>query len=189
MADTTTPQTPAPFDGDALRANIRQEVRGALGEFAQQAQQQQAQRAQATQNQNVQAAQAQDPIYNAVVKPYVEPLARQVAVQSQGALDGVRFYAQHPEAVRHMDALEGQFNQMAAQGIPFDRQTIYNHYRGQNFDHFVKEHQEAVNRTAAQGANVGPGSMGRPDTSAFSMDEFVRLTPEERKKRIENVTF
>src|SRR5262245_28125106 len=100
---------PLPFNEDALKSHIRGEVRGALSEIAQQAQQQaQQQRS----HQAALAAQQQangDPIYNTVIKPYVEPIARQNAIESQGALDAVRFYSRNPQAGKYMDQIEGQF--------------------------------------------------------------------------------
>lgn len=163
MTDTpTTPATPAPFNEDALASRIRGEVRGALGEMAQQAQQAQAQQAQQVQQQRAQQQAAGDPIYNAVIKPYVEPALRQMSVQTQGAVDAVGFYAEHPEALKYRGTIEQQFNEMAQRGVPFDRATIYNHYKGANFDQFVKDQQENLQRVAAQGATVGAPGVGRP---------------------------
>jgi hypothetical protein len=159
LADEPT-QTPAPaFSEDALRSQVQSAVRGALTDFAQQTQQQQAQ----VQQRQVAAQQAQDPIYNQVVRPYVEPVIRQGAIQSQAALDATRFYHRHPEAVRHMDQLEDNFNRLVQQGTPFDHETVWNHFRGQHFEEFAREHQEQMARTVAQGATVGAPGVGRPD--------------------------
>src|SRR5215510_4451656 len=153
---------PLPFNADALKSQIRGEVRGALTEIAQQAQQQaQQQRQQQAASQAQQQANG-DPIYNAVVKPYVEPIARQSAIDSQGALDAVRFYGRNPGAVKYMDQIERQFSEMANRGLPFDRNTIFNHYRGQHFDHFVKEQADQLAAAAAQNATVGAPGVGRP---------------------------
>lgn len=161
MADNPT----APFNEDALASRVASTVVGALSERAQQAAAAQ-QQAQAAQRQQQAAQQAQqqagrDPVYTAIA-PYIEPALRQMNVQTQGALDAVGFYAEHPEALRHRAAIEGQFNEMAGRGMPFDRSTIFNHYKGANFDAFAKEQQEAMQQRAAYGATVGAPGVGRP---------------------------
>lgn len=185
MPDTPTP---APFNEDALAARVTSSVIGGLREVAQQNQQ-----AAMAQQQQQQARQAQaqyahqtagDPIHNAVIKPYVEPALRQLSVEAQGARDMTGFYLKNPGMVRYMDAIEGQFNQMASQGQAFDRRTIANHYIGQNFDHFVQEHQAQLQRAAADGAVVGAPGVGRMPGRPDDLEAFKGLTLEQMEQRL-----
>ena len=178
--------TPAPFNADALRAQIDSSVRGAVTDLAQRHAQEQAK---AQQYQAAQQQQAGDPIYNQVVRPYVEPIARAVATQSEAALDAVKFYNRHPEAHRYTNAIEENFDRLLQAGKAFDRESVWNHYKGANQDHFFKEQQEAATRAAAQGAAVGASGVGRPDTAAFDMETFKKLPVEEMEKVLAGHTF
>jgi len=182
--------TPAPFNADALAGHIRQEVRGALTEFAQQAQQSQAQQ-QAVRQQQAYAAQAQrDPIVSQVVEPYVAPALRAVAVQSQAAMDAVLFYNRHPEASRYQQEIEGDFNRMMQAGTPFDRETVYRHWIGANVDRYQKDRHDDVQRTAARGATLGAPGIGRADYLPTLDGETARQMPfEQLEKALEGVKF
>lgn len=188
MADEPLRQ-PAPFNEDALRGLVQDSVRTALHDQAQRAQAQQVAQAQQQMAARAQTVAAQDPVYQHVVRPYVEPIARQMAVQSQGALDAVKFYNQHPAAVKYMDHLEANFNQLAAQGMPFDRATIWNHYRGQNFEHFQQQAREEATAAAARGATIGSAGVGRPDAQPFDLNAFKRLPLDEMEKALEGAKF
>lgn len=188
MADTPTP-TPAPFNEDALRGLVQSSVREALGDVTQRAQAQQVAQAQQQMAARAQQAAGQDPIYQHVVKPYVEQPMRQMAAMTQSAQDGMRFYARNPEAVPYMDQLEAQSQQLMAQGLPFDHQTIWNHFVGQNFAHFEEKRRQATQEAAARGATIGSAGVGRPDAQPFDLAAFKRMPLEEMEKALEGAKF
>lgn len=186
MAD----ETPAPFNADALAGHIRNEVRGALSEFAQAAQQQQAQQHQQVRQQQYAAQARHDPIVSQVVEPYVAPALRAVAAQSQAAMDAVLFYGRHPEAQRYQGELEGDFNRMMQSGTPFDRETIYRHWIGANLDRYNKDRADDVQHAAARGATLGAPGIGRPDGLPLLDEAAARAMPfDELERRLDGVKF
>lgn len=174
MADTPTP-TPAPFTEDALRSAARDGARMALQEVAGQAQQHQMQQQQYQQAQQAQRQAAGDPIYTGVVRPYVEPALRQVALEAQSARDAAVFYSTNPQAAKYTQWIERDFEAAKSAGMPVDRRTVFNHLVGANFDHFTREREEQLRHAAAAGTTVGPAGVGRSD-AATTLDAATART-------------
>lgn len=187
MADE--PTTPAPYDADALATRMRGVVREELNHLAGAAQQRQAQQAQQVQQQQAVQAASGDPIYQAVVKPYLEPALRAMNVQTQAAVDAVHFYNRHPEAREYQPHIEQRFGQMVQAGTPFDRETVWDHFRGQNLTHFIERQQQAVQQAGAQGATIGAPGVGRTTPQPFNREEFRALPLEQMEQRLAGVTF
>jgi uncharacterized membrane protein YgcG len=189
MPDETpapTDQQPAAqpaFNADALRAHISEAVRGTIGEMQQQAQ---AQQQQAIRQQQSQQRFAGDPVAQAIA-PVVGPAMQAIALQAQSAMDKADFYLSHPEAIKHKDAIEGMFNQMAQQGVPFDRDSIFKYYKGANFDQFVQEHEQTRQAQSNQHVVAGAPGMARPQGTGF--ENFEALSLDDQRKRLSGLTF
>ena len=101
-----------------------------------------------------------------LLDPYLSPVARQARLAEEAATDAAEFYTSHPELDKgERDEVEKRFKALKAANVPFKREDILNHYRGENIEKEVEKRIErrAKAATAAMdaAANVGSGSPGR----------------------------
>lgn len=98
---------------------------------------------------------------------------------AQSAADLAKFYAQHPEAREHSPEIERKFEELMSVGRPTNRETLWQWYRGVNFDKFyqLRKEQEAMKKAEAEGAIMptGSGSGGR---GSSTFDPFT-ATPDD----------
>lgn len=181
MADEQTPAAPAApeapaapaapaFDVDALASQVTERLKA---EFQRAPQPAPAPRPQ--------APVAQDPVAE-LVNPYVAPIARQAALAEEAASDAIEFYGNHPDLEKdERTEIEKRFKTLRANGVPFKREDIYNHYLGETFDKQVEKRaakrQRDLDRAAGQGT-VGGGSPDKAgagnvrDAASMSTDEL-----------------
>ena len=135
---------------------------------------------------------ATDPLADLVspyVKPQVDAAVRQARLAELAGIDAATFYADHPELTKEdRQEIEKRFSGLRANGVPFQREDILKHYRGENIDKEVdrriKAREEAVTR-AANAVTVGPGS---PDKSPITRDARAMPT-DELEKALDGVSF
>ena len=152
-----TPEAPAApaapaFDADALASQITERLKT---EFQRQPQPQpEPRRAPAP-------APGTDPV-GELVGPYVAPAMQAARLAEESATDAVEFYGLHQDLDKDERAeIERRFKTLRANGVPFKREDIYNHYLGENIDKQIDKRlakREEKLRVAAGQGTVGAGS-------------------------------
>ena len=179
VVPAVVPAAPA-IDMDALAASMRSSVQDALAGFVQANQPPPQQGPTST----------GDPLAD-VVLPLVKPSLDRANVMAEAARDQSLFFQRHPEALEHQDALLTNWNLMLQKNIPFKMETIWNEYRGANFDKFhgkASERDTAKLQAAKDAEVVGPGS---PDRSGGrgTIRDASEVPPDELAKALEGVAF
>lgn len=113
---------------------------------------------------------------------------RNVAIKADSGRDAAVFYATTPQAAKYSGAIEQRFNHLIAQGVPVDRNSIWNLIKGENMPAFIEEEikarAEEVKR--AEQAAVAQGSRGVP---TGIVREARDMKPEELETALDNVLF
>ena len=131
-----------------------------------------------------------DPVGD-LVRPYVAPVAKQAALAEAMAADAIEFYGDHPDLDKEERAeIERRTQTLRANGVPFKRQDVYNHYIGENFDKQVEKRaakrQRDLDRASGQ-STVGGGS---PDKGAAGqIRDASSMTTEDLGKALANTSF
>ncbi len=139
------------------------------------------------------AAAASDPIGEMIepyVRPHVERAERAAKLAELSAQDASMFYASHPDlSAEDRTEIEKRFAGLRANGVPFQREDILKHYRGENLDKEVdrriKAREDAAKRAANAGAVVGPGSPDKVQSFKNPHD----MSTEELEKALDGVAF
>lgn len=161
-----SPQGGGGVDAQAVQSHIAQAVQQWMQQHAQPPVQQQPPPPQYIPVPQAPPPQIQpDPIRD-VINPYLAPVARHLALQSELAQDAAVFYPGTPEALPFRDRIEQVTMAMANMGRPATRQQVFNYLKGgELFNHFVdstiKQRQEAAERARGQ-ATLGPGMVRGP---------------------------
>ncbi len=139
------------------------------------------------------AATSGDPIGDMIdpyVRPHVERAERAAKLAELAAQDAAVFYADHPDlSAEDRKEIEKRFAGLRANGVPFQREDILKHYRGENIDKEVdrriKSREDAAKRAANAGAVVGPGSPDKVQSFKNPHD----MSTEELEKALDGVAF
>ena len=134
-----------------------------------------------------------DPVKELVdpyVQPYVQRAERSAALAEEIASDAASFYSKHRDLEsKDIDEIEKRFRALRANGVPFKREDILAHYRGENLDKEVekriKSREEAAVKAANAAAVVGPGS---PD-KARTFTDPNKMSTDELEKALDGVAF
>lgn len=123
----------------------------------------------------VQRPQEPDPVAE-VLRPIVGPDLMRLNFKADDAKDAVIFYNGTPEATKHSEAIEAKFNEMAQNGRPMNRASIWQWIRGS--DAFVTERikqRDAEIETARQAQTIqgsrGGVPTGRPNVDITTSDD------------------
>jgi len=128
-----------------------------------------------------------DPLLNALDQ-VTAPKIDKATLIAEGAQDAAVFYATHPEAVKHTDALEASFKDMMDQGRPFTRAALFEWFKGKNFEKFHEEKVNADKKTAEEAEHsTTVDSGGRPVLESPKVDEDS--SDDDLNKVVENAQF
>ncbi|KKM22844.1 hypothetical protein LCGC14_1621170 [marine sediment metagenome] len=130
-----------------------------------------------------------DPLTQALDQ-HTGPKFAQQDIEIANAKDSGLFYSTHPECIEHQSDIEAGVQNLIAQGKPFNRQAVWEWYRGsqKNFDGFVKDamdKEKAKIKEAEESQTVDSG--GRPVVQSPSVDH--NSSEEETSKAMENIEF
>src|SRR5689334_16884385 len=126
-----------------------------------------------------------DPV-GEMLAPYVTPAIKAASLAEEAASDAVEFYGAHPDLEPdERKEIERRFKTLRANGVPFKREDIYNHYLGENIEKVVEKRIEKRNAKTTAAANaaatVGAGS---PEKAGQVADART-LTTEQLSKAME----
>jgi hypothetical protein len=128
-----------------------------------------------------------DPVRKVVLDAIGDELGN-ASFRADAAADLAQFYTIHPEARAHAGDIEAKFRELASEGRPMDRESIYYWYRGVNYDKFVAADRERAAREEqeARGAvGVGPGVGRLPRV----MKDPYEMTSDELDQALQGQTF
>jgi len=118
-----------------------------------------------------------DPVAD-VLRPYVVPLAQAMNLKADDAKDAAIFYHTTAEAGAFAADIEAKFNECVANGRPMNRASIWQWYKGANFDKFAdarQKHRDDEIKRAREAQTVqgsrGGVPAGRPQIDVNASDE------------------
>lgn len=189
MAEETNQQTqeqqqqqPAPaFDMDALATQVSEKLKDAF--------KQQAPPPQPPRPQVVQQPPVVDPVAD-LLRPYLEPVARQAAIASDSADDAAEFYGAHAELEKEERLeIEKRFKALKAQGLPLKREDIYNHYVGENVEKVVEKRIKKRDEQVTRAANASTVGSGSPDRAPAQIVDARSMTLPDLEKALAGQSF
>jgi hypothetical protein len=183
--EPTPAAKPAGVDPAAIQKAVSEGLSAALSARDQAVMRQQAQH---HARQEAQTRQA-DPVRKVVLDAVGDVLG-DASFRADAAADLAQFYTIHPEARAMAPEIESKFRDLAAEGRPMDRESIYFWYRGSpgTFEKLVAQEKERSAREeqeARYAQSVGPG-IGRP---VRVMKDPYEMTSDELSQALDGVSF
>ena len=176
--------TPA-VDMDQIAARSHAAAKEGMAEFLQE------ERARLQQQARVQARVPQpsenplEPVVMSVAQPHVN----RAIIEARDAKDAAMFYAEHPEGLKYKKEIEEAFDQLKAQGTPFNRDACYNWVKGKNLDHFVTEGVKARDLAVERAQNATSVDSGGRGAGAVPARDPYKMNDEDLNKAVAGVAF
>jgi len=181
MAEAAVAET---INTDSLRGVMKEEIKAAFDQARQDARTQAQQNAEARARAAAVNQVAQDPLAQ-TLRPYIEPVARELNLKTDMAMDAVRFYNRNADALKYEQDIENVVNTMASRGTPWDRDTAFKYIKGAKFDHFmgeeIKAREAKTQEAAQQGFAIGGSSVSGPQVG-----RLVGLGPNSKLEDLES---